>query len=484
MGLTTALANSLSGLTAAARAADVVSSNVANALTPGYARRELALSSRALGSEGAGVHIDGVLRRQDAAVLADRRLADSAVADNGPRRSFLAAIEQAIGTPDAEGSLTARLARLEAALIAANSRPDSDARLQSVVDSATDVASHLAELTGQVQQARIAADDAIALRVDRLNDALGRIDQLNADILAQRSAGRDASALMDQRQLQIDTVAEIVPVRIVPRDRDQVAIYTTGGAILLEGNPAQIGFLPVGVITADMTLASGALSGLTINGQPVPTGSGGPLSGGSLGAQFALRDELAPRAQDRLDGFARDLYERFADPAADPTLAAGDPGLFTDNGGVFDPLDLAGLAGRITLNALADPAQGGALWRLRDGLGATAAGPVGDGAQIARLVAALAQDRVPVSGGFGAAARSAATLAADLISAQSLDRQRADTATSFAVARQDALTELQLADGVDTDAEMQNLLLIEQAYAANARVVQTIDSLIQQLIGL
>ena len=31
---------------------------------------------------------------------------------------------------------------------------------------------------------------------------------------------------------------------------------------------------------------------------------------------------------------------------------------------------------------------------------------------------------------------------------------------------------------------MQNLLLIEQAYSANARVIRTIDDLIQQLIGL
>jgi flagellar hook-associated protein 1 FlgK len=31
---------------------------------------------------------------------------------------------------------------------------------------------------------------------------------------------------------------------------------------------------------------------------------------------------------------------------------------------------------------------------------------------------------------------------------------------------------------------MQTLLLVEQAYSANARVIQTIDDLIQTLIGL
>jgi flagellar hook-associated protein 1 FlgK len=31
---------------------------------------------------------------------------------------------------------------------------------------------------------------------------------------------------------------------------------------------------------------------------------------------------------------------------------------------------------------------------------------------------------------------------------------------------------------------MQNLLLVEQAFAANARVIQTVDDLINTLIGL
>ena len=46
------------------------------------------------------------------------------------------------------------------------------------------------------------------------------------------------------------------------------------------------------------------------------------------------------------------------------------------------------------------------------------------------------------------------------------------------------MKESELAGGVDTDQELQKLLLIEQAYAANARVIQTADELIQLLIRL
>ena len=41
-----------------------------------------------------------------------------------------------------------------------------------------------------------------------------------------------------------------------------------------------------------------------------------------------------------------------------------------------------------------------------------------------------------------------------------------------------------LETGVDTDRELQDLLIIEQAYAANARVLETIDKMIQRLMEI
>lgn len=484
MSLSASLANALTGLTASARSAAVVSSNVSNALTEGYARRELNLSAQSLGGTGAGVRIDGVTRVVDRALLTDRRLADTEAGNARLQSGFLGRTEALTGTPDQPGSLSGRIAKLESALIQASGRPDSQARLQAVADAATGLAGHLNALSDAVQQERMDADAGIAAQVRTLNESLSRIDRLNAEILSQTASGHDATALMDQRQVLVDRVAEIVPVREVARDGQQISLYTTGGAILLEGNPAIVGFAPTGVITADMTAASGALSGLTVNGRAVPSGDDGVLGGGTLGALVAIRDRLAPAAQAQLDAVARDLVERFASPAVDPTLAPGQPGLLTDGGGPFAPAAEEGLAGRISLNALVDPAAGGQLWRLRDGIGAAAPGPVGDARLLDALGAALTAARPPASGSFIGAARSASGLAADLLSGFSGDRQSAEARESHAAARQEALTEMQLAQGVDTDAEMQTLLLVEQAYAANARVLKTIDDLIQQLIGL
>ena len=74
MSISRSLSIAGSGLSANARLAEIVSANIANALTEGYARRTVALSSAA--QEG-GVRITGILRQTDTSLIADRRLAQA-----------------------------------------------------------------------------------------------------------------------------------------------------------------------------------------------------------------------------------------------------------------------------------------------------------------------------------------------------------------------------------------------------------------------
>ena len=66
----------------------------------------------------------------------------------------------------------------------------------------------------------------------------------------------------------------------------------------------------------------------------------------------------------------------------------------------------------------------------------------------------------------------------------STGRLSAEAETAFTQARHLALTDLEAANGVDTDAEMQSLLVIEKTYAANAKVIQTVDEMISTLLGI
>ncbi len=484
MSLSSALSSALSGLTVSSRRAEVISTNVANAATPGYVRREAVLGVRIVGDQGQGVTSQGVSRDQDQYLLNDRRRATADAGARGLKADALQRIEKAIGTPEDDYGITARLADVEKALIAATGDPASESRLAAVADALRGLTGHLARATSAIQTARGDADARIAEQVGMLNRNLAKVQDLNGQIMTYTNSGREAASLMDQRQVLVDEISAVVPVRQQPREDGTIALYTTRGAALVEGVAAVIGFARTGVITADMTLGSGALSGLTVNGRPMEPAEGGALGGGTLGALVALRDRDAPLAQMRLDAVARDLVERLSDPALDPSRAAGAAGLLTDAGQAFEPANEAGLAGRLRLNAAADPQAGGALWRLRDGLGAAQPGPAGNTALLGDWRKALVVGRAPQSGDFMPGARSAAALAGDLVTRIATDRVAADTEASHATAFASALEKIEAEAGVDTDRELQDLMQVEQAYAANARVVKMVDEMLRQLLGL
>ena len=273
-----------------------------------------------------------------------------------------------------------------------------------------------------------------------------------------------------------------MPLREIQRDSGEIALVSTGGAVLLDGRPAVFGFVPAGKITADMSLSSGALSGLTLNGKDMTLGDGSNrLDGGTLAADFAIRDRLAPGYSAQLDAVARDLVERLSDPSVDPTLGGG-AGLFTDAGGPVGAT--AGLAGRIMVNAAVDPDSGGALWRLREGIGAATESATGMSGLLSNLNAALTQASVPSDPAAGTSPRSFDGRVADMVSNVSLQRVRAEDAESYASARYSALRQDELDQGVDTDAEVQALMVIEQAYSANAKVISTIDELLKTLLEM
>ncbi|MCO6384790.1 flagellar hook-associated protein FlgK [Oceanicola sp. 502str15] len=481
MTYSAAMSAALSGLNASKRQLDVISSNIANANTEGYGRRSLTLNVRELG----GVSIGPVQRASDIRLIGDRRLSDAAQSEAGHLASTLTAIEDLIGEPGDPASLTTAYSNFEGALIEAASRPDLSSRLDAVGRAGSALAEKFNTLSDGVQEIRMEADQSIAREVHRLNAALEQVVELNARIFNFGATGQNIAALMDQRQSVIDSIAELVPIRQVDRDGGRIALYTPTSAILVDGTAAEIGFDPVGLITSDMTLASGALSGLTINGNPISTsGDNAPMAGGKMHALFAARDEIAPKAQAGLDLLARDLVDRFQDPTLDTTLGVGAPGLFTDGGAAFLPTEEEGLAKRLEFNILVDPDEVGESWRIRDGLGAAAPGVVGNSTLVQAISARFSASIASASAASTGTPRSAGGHAADLLTSLASERASREVEFGFHIARFDTIKSAELAGGVDTDHELQKLLVVEQAYAANAKVIQTIDELIDRLMAI
>ncbi len=481
MTLSTALSSALSGLKAGGRAADVVSSNLANATTDGYAPRALELSPERLG----GVSVQGVTRAVEEGLVSESRLSQARFSRAETLSSFAADMERAIGNPTEASSLSAHATRFEASLVEAASRPDVTVRLEAAVDEAQALAGKLGGITDAIQNARTRADAGIERAVETVNATLSRLEKLDARIVRAGHGGGQTATLEDHRDRALDQLAEFLPLRRVPRENGAIALYSRGGATLLDGKAATLGFSPVNVVTPHMTVQNGQLSGLTINDEPIRvSGDDHPIAGGRLGALFELRDEQAVSAQAGVDAIARDLIQRFQTPGLDPTRAPGDAGLFTDSDQSFSPADETGLAGRIAVNPAVVPEKGGAAWRLRDGINAAVPGPAGDAGLLRNLEAALGASQSLTSGGLGVVARSAADHMAALASDIGQTRLRMDRDMSHAAAQREELYDLRARKGVDSDAEMQKLLLIEQAYGANVRMIQTLDEMMQTLLRI
>lgn len=470
MTIGTAFSNALSGLSASSRGAAVIADNIANAGTEGFRRRELALTTPVEG----GVRVEGARRVSDASTLAERRLADAGLALAEGRSDFFARLESLLGVPGTPGALTDRISRLEVALTEAAARPDETARLAAVAEAGTQLAERVRSAYAAVSDLRAEADATVASQLRSLNEGLARVDELNTAIARQQAQRGDANALLDERDRVIDGIAALVPLRVAPQADGRVALFTDGGAVLLDVRPVAV------ALSASPGPPPAPV--LMLDGRPAATeGPGAPLGGGALAMQIEIRDRLVPDALAGLDALARDLIERVADATVDPTLGPGDVGLFTDAGAAFDSANATGLAGRLALNPAVDPATGGALHRLRDGLNAAQPGPVGDGSLLAGLADALAAARPPTAPILAGAAGGIAQFATGLVSGAGTARQAAEAEQSFAAARRGTLLAGEAGTQVNTDAELQTLLRVEQSFAANARVIEAIGQMLDEL---
>lgn len=485
MSIASALSNAISGLTATARGTETVAANLANVMTPGYGRRELALSAQSFGGNSGGVHIDGISRIVNASLLAEARSANSARADADLRLDFLKRMEEAVGLTGEPGSLGNALTDFRTALQSAATRPDDELRLIGVVDAAVRLADRLNGASAAVQEARNAADQSVASDVATLNASLERLAQLNRQLSIIDRAGTDPSALIDERQSLVDRIAQIVPVQEVPRDHGQVALFTAEGAVLLDGSrPTVFAFAAVGRMTPDLAIGTAPVMRLVQNGVELTESQMRLFAGGSLSANFAIRDELGPQLQGELDQLAFDLHQRLADPAVDTTLNPGDRGIFTDAGNRATSTSINGLASRIEVITVLRPELGGEPWRLRDGLGAAVAGPVGNSALLLALSAALEEGRSALPGNGVTQHSSLQGRFSEVEARVATRRTNAETDSAARNSRAETMASRLMMDGVDSDAEMQKLLQYEQAYAANARVIQAIDDMMDQILRL
>lgn len=312
----------------------------------------------------------------------------------------------------------------------------------------------------------------IRYEVSDLNQALYQLKDLNIQRRDFAQGTFESTQYDEQIDHVLDQISSIVDVRPSISSNGSVSIYTVSGAALLEGDLVQ----DVTFDAGDGTLMAG-----TQDITPFKDGVRG-LQNGSLVGLSELKREVIPQFSLQLDEYARGLIQAFEN--TDTSLTAGQPGLFTDNGAAFNASNLEGLASRIQVNEQLSFNGDAEVWRIRDGLGVTAPGAAADSTQISAFLASFG---TPVGAAAATGIPTIVTLndfAAEMVTSQASTRARAENNFNAASSAAEVVFAARgNAEGVNIDDEMQQLLLIEQSYAANSRVLTTISRMIDTLIA-
>ncbi|WP_422917980.1 flagellar hook-associated protein FlgK [Rhizosaccharibacter radicis] len=507
MSLNSALSIASSGLGAVQYQLSVASQNIANASTAGYVAETAAVSSRTASGQSSGV-VTGLTSR-----VVDNALQQSLYSQNAQVASFtatqnaLAPIGALQGSTSADaggsGTLADLAGNLKTALIALQASPSSAIQQATTVAAADSLADKIQATSSAYQTARQSAQDAVVAGVDSVNKGLQLIGTLSDQIMAIRSRGLSSADLENQRAAAMDTLSGDLSVHFTETSTGDMLVSTDDG-LVLPTRPAQGELDTSNAVVGIGDTHPGTIPGVILNGRDV-TGS---LAGGGLGAQLVLRDQTLPTMQAELDSFASTMSSRFA--AQGLTLFTGaagapagtDPTVLAPNGQV-------GFAATIQVDP--DVKQNPAL--LRDGnvtvagsaQGATAFTPgytTADSTTLlnrlvnyamgAQVQAGVTQPSV-ASSGLGlsgtlswpsAATGDVANLASLLAAAQASTIGAAASGLSGATDMQTALrSRVSAVSDVSVDKEMANVVALQNAYSANAKVISTVQTMFSALLS-
>ena len=505
MSLDGALSIATGGLGNINRQLSLISHNIANAGTPGYVAETASQEALTADGYGLGVRTLPASRDLDLALQAQVFQQGGQVAGLQARQAALAAIDAVHGTPGQGQDLASLLGDLSDQFTTLLSGPESAPQQTKVVASAATLAQGINALSDAYTTQRQATQDAIAQAVDTIDSTLATIGQLSTSIIALRSSNVSTADLESQRDVAVQSLSQLVGVKAFTQPNGDMLLTTTGGLSL----PTHAASPPLATSDAGVPpgayYPAGGIPAISMGGADVT----GQLSGGRLGALITLRDNTLPTFQAELDEFAQTLATRFG--AQGLTLFTDPNGAVPPGGGAPVQNTYVGFSATIRVN----PAVQANPSLVRDGTtaiggsptGASAftpnplGGPAGFTTLIERVLdyalGAEAQPGVPQppanTAGLGADGKLAAPyaapatlggLAATLVASQGQDSANTSDQLDTAQALQTTLSQkLATGSGVDIDKEMATMIQLQNAYAANAKILGAVQAMWSQLLG-
>jgi flagellar hook-associated protein 1 FlgK len=467
------------GLLVTQRGIQTTSHNIANVNTPGYSKqRQIVEPGSPLvtpqGALGTGVEPTSIERIHDAFTQAQILDHNAAMGSTDAQVNALSIIEEIVNEQRGEG-LSVSLSRLYDAFsdLAAAQTPGAPVERQTLRGAAEGLLDTLHGADTQLRDLQDANHESIAGLLDDINSLTDRIADINRRIVEQETIA-PANDLRDQRDLLMRDLSQKVEVNAYEDDMGAQIVYLPSGMPLVERSTAHT-LVPIPDPTNPFSAAYSRIGHASTGGSVVDVTAN--IGGGELGGLLQARDTLIPAAIRSLDTIAYNLAESVN------AVHQGGVGLNGVTGDFF-----------LSLGAVEDAARNIALdpniVASNDAIAAGTTTAPGDNSNAIAL-AALRDAASPLflpgdpPGPATGPTRSVMSHAASVVAeigqqARGLQQASAQQARVSEVLqnRRDEIS------GVTIDEEVTNLIALQAAFQANARVMDTVNRLLQDVIGL
>lgn len=268
-----------SGLKAYSRALSTIGDNIANAQTPGYARRRLEMMEAASGNDSVyyrgnvnpgGVDIRGIDRAVDAWLIADSRISSGESERTATRLGWLDKVESALS--DETNGIKTSLTKLFTTADQLTADPSNTTLRAQFLQAVDDVASGFRTAAGELDKMGEGIEGAAASSVGQFNSDLNALEQINVGLRKARAGSTNEASLLDERDRLLDKLSSQAGVKATFDDKGAVTLRASGSGDLLVGggavNPIAVtaaadGRLSYSIGAAPLAISTGSLAGLS-----------------------------------------------------------------------------------------------------------------------------------------------------------------------------------------------------------------------------
>ncbi len=449
----------LTALLSHSQATSVYQHNVANVNTPGYHRQEAVLAAgpavslsnsyygTGVGQMGSGVLVDSIQRYAVDFYDLRYRAENQESSRWATQRDIVSQLEFTLAETTTDGLLPKIDAFFNEWQSLANNPTDISVR-RELLDSAKELASSINTRYVQIEAIRSEQDLTINQRVQEINQLAEKIGTLNREISRIYSVGDSPSDLLDARDVALDRLAELAGATSFKQDNGEVTVSITGH-ILVGGHEAY-------PLHTEMDPTNENLSKIVWSDGRAFTPASGELKG-----VMEARDTVFNEQREGLNTLSMALK------TAVNTLHQDGYGL--DNSTNID-FFLGNDAGDFRVNSVLDAVE-------KIGV-SSAADEVGNN-EIARQIFELRS-----TGTMNTNTTTFNQYYNDMISRLGLLVKRAETnAYDRQLVSQALLAQRESVSGVNLNEEAANIVKSQRAYEAAARMVSTIDEMLDTVIN-